>query len=157
MTDTTIDYDKMVQSALMGVIRKILQDAAEKGLIGDHHFYITFNVNHVGVVMPDHLKAKYPEDMTIVLQNQFWDMIVEDSFFEISLSFNRQKEHLHIPFDALIGFLDPSVDFGLHFQNSEAEEEIPRAEVPTLQEIKSIDKKTSETANVVTLDSFRKK
>ena len=154
MSEKTIDYDKMVQTALMSVVRRILEDTAQNGLVGEHHFYITFNVKHPHVVIPAHLKEKYPNDMTIVLQNQFWDMIVTDSFFEISLSFNRMKEHLHIPFDALIGFLDPSVDFGLHFNDEALGTE------ENSKDLRSTDTDIEPDVNsskVVTLDSFRKK
>ena len=162
MTDIKIEYDKMVQSALLGIVRDVLQDTAENGLPGEHHFYVTFDTNHPGVVIPNHLKEKYPDDMTIVLQNQFWDMLVDKEHFEISLSFNRVKEHLYIPFDALLGFLDPSVDFGLHFQTVDEEElkdindqSITLEATPKEDDI--VEPTSSDDDKVVTLDSFRKK
>ena len=120
MTDSIIKYDEMVQTALIGVVRNILIDASENGLPGDHHFYITFQTAHPDVKIPTYLKERYEEDMTIVMQNQYWDLFIDETHFETSLSFNRIKEHLYIPFDALLGFFDPSVDFGLHF-NSEVD------------------------------------
>lgn len=159
MTDSIIQYDEMVQSALIGVVRDILTDAAENGLPGDHHFYITFQTTHPDVKIPDYLKERYEEDMTIVLQNQFWDLSVSDSFFEISLSFNRNKEHLLIPFDSLLGFFDPSVDFGLHF-NAEVDSNIEIVDTedmsPSPEDINN-DEELVEKDNIVALDSFRKK
>ncbi len=159
MTDSIIQYDEMVQSALIGVVRDILIDTAENGLPGDHHFYITFQTTHPDVVIPKYLKERYEEDMTIVLQNQFWDLKVSDAYFGISLSFNRNKEHLRIPFDSLLGFFDPSVDFGLHF-NSEVETTIEVAdteELPPKQEDLDTGEEVVEKDNIVALDNFRKK
>ncbi len=133
MTDSNIKYDEMVQSALISVVRDILVDTAENGLPGEHHFYITFQTTHPDVNIPDYLKERYEEDMTIVLQNQFWDLEVTEKQFGISLSFNRNKEHLVVPFDALLGFFDPSVDFGLHF-NSDVETSIENVEIDEIEE-----------------------
>lgn len=161
MTDSIIKYDELVQAALIGVVRDILIDTAENGLPGEHHFYITFQTNHPGVKIPDYLKERYEEDMTIVLQNQFWDLFIDDEHFEISLSFNRNKELLYVPFDSLLGFFDPSVDFGLHF-NSDAEplvEMAEKEEEDTAEPItpKKKAEKQDEKDNIVTLDTFRKK
>jgi|TARA_R110002096_G_scaffold415163_1_gene616704 uncharacterized protein len=163
MSDGIIKYDEMVQAALIGVVRDILKDTQKNGLPGEHHFYITFQTTHPGVKIPTYLRERYEEDMTIVLQNQFWDLLIDDEHFEISLSFNRNKEHLYIPFDALLGFFDPSVDFGLHFNSDvEATVEIAEADVvedSTLQEVQdsSAEKDNAEKDNIVTLDAFRKK
>ena len=160
MTDSIIKYDEMVQAALIGVVRDILKDTAENGLPGEHHFYITFQTTHPKVKIPKYLKERYEEDMTIVLQNQFWDLSIDDDHFEISLSFNRNKEHLSIPFDALLGFFDPSVDFGLHF-NSDVETTGEVAETDKEEENIVITEDetdiTAEKDNIVTLDAFRKK
>ena len=165
MTDSIIKYDELVQTALIGVVRNILIDASENGLPGDHHFYITFQTTHPDVVIPKYLKERYEEDMTIVMQNQYWDLFIDETHFEISLSFNRNKEHLYIPFDALLGFFDPSVDFGLHF-NSEVDASIEIADQTEPLEIPiSIDKTVvskeatgeEEKDNIFTLDAFRKK
>ena len=172
MNDTIIHYDEMVQNALLSVVRDILQKTAEEGLPGDHHFYITFRTDNPDVKIPPYLKERYPDEMTIVLQNQFWDLMADDDHFEISLSFNRKKEHLYVPFEALIGFFDPSVDFGLHFHGNEVDTmEIEDAEISdTMQELAATsdisdvketkedqEKESEDGDNVVTLDSFRKK
>lgn len=159
MTDSIIQYDEMVQSALIGVVKDILIDTAENGLPGEHHFYITFQTTHPDVKIPDYLKERYEEDMTIVLQNQFWDLSVSENYFEIALSFNRNKEHLLIPFDSLLGFFDPSVDFGLHF-NSDVDTNIEIAdasELPPTQADLDNDTRMVEKDNIVALDNFRKK
>ncbi len=160
MTDSIIKYDEMVQAALLGVVRDILTDTAENGLPGEHHFYITFQTTHPDVKIPDYLKKRYEEDMTIVLQNQFWDLHVDEDHFEISLSFNRNKEHLYIPFDSLLGFFDPSVDFGLHF-NSDVESNLEVGDFEEVLEETVIEEKTNDTNapkdNIVALDAFRKK
>ncbi|MDG1858196.1 MAG: ClpXP protease specificity-enhancing factor SspB [Emcibacteraceae bacterium] len=160
MTDTIIKYDELVQSALIGVVRNLLQDTIKHGLPGDHHFYITLQTNHPDVVIPPYLRERYEDDMTIVMQNQFWDLVVDEDHFEISLSFNRSKEHLYIPFDALLGFFDPSVDFGLHF-NSEIDNDSD-IEIIEEDEIKDTiavveQEDGEEKDNIVTLDAFRKK
>ena len=110
-----IRYDLLTQEALRGVIRNVLTDAAVKGLPGDHHFFITFDTRAEGVRMSTRLKASYPEEMTIVLQHQFWDLAVGDDDFEVGLAFNGIPERLHIPLKAVKAFLDPSVQFGLQF------------------------------------------
>jgi len=160
MTDSIIKYDEMVQAALIGVVRDILIDTKKNGLPGEHHFYITFQTTHPDVKIPVYLKERYEEDMTIVMQNQFWDLLIDDDHFEISLSFNRNKEHLYIPFDALLGFFDPSVDFGLHF-NSDVDTPIEVSDAAEYEEkpiIEEVSKDSSEDKdNIVTLDTFRKK
>ena len=110
-----IRYDLLTQEALRGVIRTVLADAAVKGLPGDHHFFITFDTRAEGVRMSPRLKASYPEEMTVVLQHQFWDLAVGDEDFEVGLAFNGVPERLHIPLKAVKAFFDPSVRFGLQF------------------------------------------
>jgi uncharacterized protein len=110
-----IRYDLLTQDALRGVIRTVLSDAAVKGLPGDHHFFITFDTRADGVRMSARLKSSYPDEMTIVLQHQFWDLAVGDDDFEVGLAFNGIPERLHIPLKAVKAFLDPSVQFGLQF------------------------------------------
>lgn len=114
-----IRYDVMVQEALIGVVRKVLQDAARHGLPGEHHFYITFRSQGPGVKISQRLTEKYPDEMTIVLQHQFWDLLVGEHSFEVGLSFGGVAEKLFVPFDALTGFYDPSVQFGLKFTPDE--------------------------------------
>ncbi len=159
MTQQHFHYDEMVQKALLGVVREVLEDTARHGLPGSHHFYIAFRTDHPGVSIPKHLRERYKEEMTIVLQNQFWDLKVEKNHFEVGLSFNHKPAVLSIPFDAVTGFLDPSVEFGLQFQRQEdAQEQAeetpaePAAEEPAADNTESEDE-----PNVVTLDAFRKK
>ncbi|MCP8937201.1 ClpXP protease specificity-enhancing factor SspB [Alsobacter sp. SYSU M60028] len=121
MPQDLIRYDLLVQEALKGVVRKILTDAAVSGLPGDHHFFISFRTTDPGVRISARLREKYPEEITIVLQHQFWDLIVTEHTFEVGLSFSGIPERLLVPFDALTGFFDPSVQFGLKFDLSGAE------------------------------------
>ena len=122
MNDTTPDslipYDEIVQEALRAVVGRVLgQVEATKGTLpGNHHFYITFKTGAPGVSIPADLKARFPDEMTIVLQNKFWDLVVSDTGFTVSLSFNQVPAKLNIPFSAITAFVDPAVDFGLQFQ-----------------------------------------
>jgi hypothetical protein len=116
MANDLIRYDLLVQDALKGVVRKVLTDAAREGLSGDHHFYVSFRTDAPGVRISQRLREKYPADMTVVLQHQFWDLIVTDQSFEVGLSFSGVPERLFVPFEALTGFFDPSVQFGLKFE-----------------------------------------
>ncbi len=110
-----IRYDLLTQDALRGVIRTVLTDVAVKGLPGEHHFFITFDTRTDGVRMSARLRASYPDEMTIVLQHQFWDLAVGEDDFDVGLAFNGIPERLHIPFKAVKAFMDPSVQFGLQF------------------------------------------
>lgn len=112
-------YDALVDDALRGVVRRVLRMVGEKGLPGSHHFYISFRSTDPGVNLPDYLRAKYPEEMTIVLQHQYWDLIITDEFFEVTVSFNKQQERIKVPFAALSAFVDPSVRFGLQFDRKD--------------------------------------
>ncbi len=130
MTDQ-IRYDLLTQQALRGVVRSVLTDTAKKGLPGDHHFYISFDTKADGVHMSDRLRAQYPDEMTIILQHQFWDLKVSEDGFEVGLSFGGIPERLTVPFDAINGFFDPSVQFGLQFEEvTEGEERLPPANAP---------------------------
>jgi hypothetical protein len=112
-----IRYDLLTQQALRSVVRNVLVDAAKKGqLPGDHHFYISFDTRAEGVRLSNRLRAQYPEEMTIILQHQYWDLEVHDASFEVGLSFGGVPEKLMVPFDAIKGFFDPSVQFGLQFE-----------------------------------------
>lgn len=122
MADDLIRYDLLVQDALRGVVRRVLTDAAREGLAGEHHFYVSFRTEAPGVRMSQALREKYPQDMTIVLQHQFWDLGVTEHSFEVGLSFSGVPERLLVPFDALSGFFDPSVQFGLKFDLNETPE-----------------------------------
>jgi hypothetical protein len=112
-------YDALVDDALRGVVRRVLRQVADKGLPGSHHFYISFRSTDPGVRLPDYLRAKYPEEMTIVLQHQYWDLIIAEDFFEVTVSFNKQQERIKVPFAALSAFVDPSVRFGLQFDRKD--------------------------------------
>ena len=110
-----IRYDLLTQDALRGVIRTVLTGVAVKGLQGEHHFFITFDTRVDGVRMSARLRASYPGEMTIVLQHQFWDLVVGEDHFDVGLAFNGIPERLHVPFKAVKAFMDPSVPFGLDF------------------------------------------
>jgi uncharacterized protein len=116
-----IRYDILAQAALRGVVRTVLADAAKKGLPGEHHFKITFNTKAPDVRLSDRMRAQYPDTMTIVLQHQFWDLVVRDEAFEVGLSFGGVPERLAVPFDAVTAFFDPAVQFGFQFETIDAE------------------------------------
>jgi hypothetical protein len=123
MAAEPIDYDTLTQDALRGVVRTVLVQAAKSGLPGDHHFYISFDTSASGVVLSKRLKDKYPTEMTIVLQHRFWDLSVEHDGFEVKLTFDGIPERLVVPFAAIRVFFDPSVRYGLQFEDPEAEPE----------------------------------
>ena len=106
----------MVADALCDVVRKVLKRTAQHGLRGNHHLFLTFKTDHPEVVLPDYLRSQFPDDMTIVLQHEFWGLTIHSDRFEVTLSFNEVHERMHIPFAALTAFADPSVQFGLQFQ-----------------------------------------
>ena len=122
-----IRYDLLTQQALRAVVRRVLSDVAKTGsLPGEHHFYVTFDTRSPGVKLSPRLREQYPEEMTIVLQHQFWDLAVTDTHFEVALSFNGISEKLHVPLEAIKGFFDPSVQFGLQFETvTEGPRELP--------------------------------
>ncbi len=123
MSVDLIRYDLLVQDALRDVVRRVLTDAARDGLPGEHHFFIGFNTQAPGVRLSARLKERHPTTMTIVLQHQFWDLVVTDKFVEVGLSFGNVPERLHIPFEALTSFYDPSVKFGLQFEPPAGDED----------------------------------
>ena len=116
MAKDLIRYDLLVQEALRDVVRRVLTDAAKNGLPGDHHFYVTFRTQAAGVRLSDRMKEKYPEEMNVILQHQFWDLSVSENAFEVGLSFGGVAERLHVPFASICGFYDPSVEFALKFE-----------------------------------------
>jgi len=120
MPDDHIRYDLLAQQALRGVVRTVLADVAKQGLPGEHHFKITFNTAAPGVRLSDRLRAQYPETMTIILQHQFWDLAVGERAFEVGLAFGGMSERLAVPFDSIVAFYDPAVQFGLQFEAIEA-------------------------------------
>lgn len=137
MVQDHIRYDILAQDALRGVIRKVLTEVAKAGLPGNHHFFITFLTCAPGVRISSRLKEKYPEQMTIVMQHQFWDMVVTDQLFEVGLSFGDVPEKLVVPFSAIRGFYDPSVNFELEFDVTAVEpvgdNDSPGADIETLE------------------------
>lgn len=123
MSETQLPYDLMVEDALRSVVRRSLEVVASRGLPGNHHFYITFRTEHPGVKLPAYLRERYPSEMTIVLQYQFWGLEVREAEFQVTLSFNDKPERLVIPLEAIKAFADPSVRFGLQFDSLEDDEE----------------------------------
>jgi len=160
MVQDLFDYPKMVETALRGVMREALARAAREGLRGAHHFYVSFRTDAPGIALPDYLLDKYPEEMTIVLQHQFWGLEVEDREFRVTLTFQNRPEQLTIPFAAVTSFADPSVKFGLQFEVSSATPQsaalpakVPAQKVGTDEEPKP----SRQAAEIVTLDKFRRK
>src|SRR5215471_2034784 len=123
-----IRYDILAQDALRGVVRKVLMDAAKDGLPGEHHFYISFDTRAEGVRLSPRMRAQYPEEMTVVLQHQFWDLEVTENGFEVGVSFGGIPERVAVPFAAVKGFFDPSVQFGLQFEEVTDAEDSSQAE-----------------------------
>ncbi len=153
--DSLIPYDEIVQDALRAVVGRVLrQIEGHDSLPGEHHFYITFKTHAPGVAIPGHLIAKFPDEMTIVLQNRFWDLSVEGDHFSVGLSFNQTPSMLTIPYAAITAFVDPSVDFGLQFQVSDdgADPE-PHDEADNDRPEMAAD----DGSNVVTVDFGKKK
>lgn len=174
MSEDLIRYDIIIQDALRGAVKKILNEVARTGLPGEHHFYIAFDTTAPGVRISPRLRERYPQEMTIVLQHQFWDLEVGEQTFEVGLSFQNTPERLLVPFKAIRAFADPHVNFGLKFDTVPASEEKPAAPVaisdpddtppprpprpdaaPNAREGASRAKE--EGADVVSLDAFRKK
>jgi uncharacterized protein len=120
MPTPLIRYDLLAQQALRGVVRTVLADVAKNGLPGEHHFKITFNTTAPGVRLSDRVRAQYPETMTIILRAQFWDLAVDDDAFEVGLSFGGIGERLAVPFDSIVAFYDPAVQFGFQFEAIDA-------------------------------------
>jgi hypothetical protein len=148
-------YGQLMEQAARGVVRQVLAQAATQGLPGAHHFYITFRTRFPGVALPDHLLAKFPDEMTVVLEHQFWDLDVKEEVFSVTLTFNGKPEHLTIPFDAITVFADPSVKFGLEFHR--AGEASDAASAPSEAKSAIKPKADAKPGEVVALDSFRKK
>lgn len=169
-----LQYDKMVEGALRSVVTRALEAVVEHGLPGQHHFYITFETTAEGVDIPEFLHKQYPEEMTIVLQHQFWDLAVDNEHFEVTLSFSGAPQKLYIPLMAVTSFFDPSVQFGLRFGDGgealdgEMGEGMPlpdpqnaEADVMLSEENESSDATADDgepkSGEVVNLDAFRKK
>ncbi|MDR3500445.1 MAG: ClpXP protease specificity-enhancing factor SspB [Parvibaculum sp.] len=155
MAEDLMRYDLMAQEALRGVIRRALDVAAKKGLPGEHHFYISFRTDAPGVEVSEKLKKQYPEEITIVLQHQFYNLDVREDGFSVDLTFNKVPEKLVVPYSAVQGFFDPSVQFGLQFEVKKPEG--APAETPKPEPVKDERPAPSGDAAVVSLDAFRKK
>ncbi len=162
MADDMIGYESLMQDALRGVVRAALQEAANpRGLPGKHHFYITFRTHAPGVIIPDHLRARYTDEMTIVLEHQFWDLEVYADRFRVILKFSGQPQPITIPLTAITRFFDPSVKFGLQFEQHHLDETRmasgdDSAGGQTLRDAPQQQSSGAENS-VVSLDAFRKK
>lgn len=179
MNKNFLKYDLMVEDALRGVVRRALENTIEHGLPGDHHFYITFRTRASGVVIPEFLLERYPDEMTIIIQHQYWDLRVNVIEFNVSLSFDNNIIEMTIPFAALTAFVDPSVKFGLQFtaddalQKSESiskpikneqdpSDKIKSDSIPVTSNITKADNDSEENTNkqsaeIVSIETFRKK
>jgi len=183
MAKDFIGYQALTDAALRSVVRDALRRIEKSGLIGSHHFYLTFKTQHPAVVIPDFLREQYPEEMTIILQHQFWGLKVKDDSFEVTLTFKKLPATLTVPFAALTAFFDPGVQFGLQFRGDQAGAKLPTTPSGTPSQLfpavespaQNSDKKQKtrpgkpekteapksvpqpQQAEVVSLDSFRKK
>ncbi|MGB5093380.1 MAG: ClpXP protease specificity-enhancing factor SspB [Parvibaculum sp.] len=159
MAEDLMHYDRLAQDALRGVIRRALKVARDEGLPGEHHFYISFRTRAPGVEISERLRSQYPDEMTIVLQHQFWNLDVREDGFSVDLTFNKIPEKLVIPYSAVQGFFDPSVQFGLQFEVDEAKApEAAPAPAPGSATVTAIgEASAAESGAVVSLDAFRKK
>ncbi|MDE2562304.1 MAG: hypothetical protein KGL48_08665 [Sphingomonadales bacterium] len=158
--DSLIPYDEIVQEALRAVVGRVLGQVEATGgvLPGNHHFYITFKTHAPGVNIPASLRERFPDEMTIVLQNKFWDLTVSEDRFSVGLSFNQRGETLEIPFSAITAFVDPAVDFGLQFQAVvEEDDPEPHDDAENDSPGNSPASESDDGSNVVTVDFGRKK
>lgn len=172
MTNDLMGYEGLLRDAYRVIVRKVLTRVAKTGLPGDHHFYIAFRTKAPGVILPDFLRERHPEEMTIVVQHDFWGLEVDDDGFEIHLHFDRTPTRVVVPFDALTGFLDPSVQFGVKFDDEmgmdlggETQAGYPDREPGAKSHATDADPEGDadpeddgerETATVIAFDSFRK-
>ncbi len=156
--DSLIPYRDMMKRALHGLVREALDLVGTDGLPGNHHFYISFRTRIDGVEMPAHLRARYPEEMTIVLQHQFRGLETDEAGFSVTLSFGGRSERLTIPFEALTAFTDPAVNFGLQFRRQDGDTDTPDGAGAEAKTDADADTgKGDDSGTVVTLDTFRKK
>ncbi len=168
MAKDFIGYQALTDAALRGVVRDALRRIEKSGLIGAHHFYLTFKTHAEGVEIPDFLKEQYPDEMTIIIQHQYWALKVKEDYFEVTLTFKKLPAPLHIPFNALTAFFDPGVQFGLQFR-SEGDAKPSAGPAPVMAPVAASDSQPevpaeapapaekAQPGEVVSLDSFRKK
>jgi hypothetical protein len=162
MAEDLIRYDVLAQEALRAVVKKVLSEVAQAGLPGEHHFFVTFATRYPGVRISPRLLTEYPTDMTVVLQHLFWDLSVNDSAFEVGLSFKGVPETLHVPFQAISSFVDPHAGFQVKFDTTpdasmlDAAESEPAPAQPAAKET-APEPAEPGSADVVSLDAFRKK
>ena len=149
----TIDYGKLMHQAMRGLIQRVLTDVSERGLPGQHHFFVTFDTRHPEADLAQWLRDRYPEEMTVVIQHWFENLEVDDEGFSITLNFGDSPEPLYIPFDAIRTFVDPSVEFGLRFETSEDEDDDPFEDDEDDEQDIEV---TPGDAEIVSLDKFRK-
>ena len=166
MAKDFIGYENLVDQALRQVVRNALARVQKQGMIGSHHFYVTFKTHDPGVEVPDFLRERYPDEMTIVLQNQYSGLDVTDEKFEVMLSFQKLPTTIVVPFAAVTGFADPAVQFGLQFKNATAAQQAANAapstpaqtqSLPSPDETPASTERPAENPQVVSLDRFRKK
>ena len=157
MTDT-LDYGSLMHRAMRGLIFNVLEQVRDHGLPGNHHFFITFNTTHPDVQLANWLKDRYPEEMTVVIQHWFDNLEVREDGFSITLNFGDQPELIQIPFDAIQTFVDPSVEFGLRFENQDMDEDEEEADEtePSAEATETSDEEPRQEAEVVSLDQFRR-
>jgi len=163
-SDDAFDYARMMQRALRAVVRESLGYAAQNGLPGSHHFYIGFDTRHPGVDMPDWLREQFPEEITIVVQHEYWDLAVTHERFSVGLSFSNRSAALTVPFDAVLTFVDPHAEFGLKFDPQDGEEDegaaldeaLGLAQVEPDEDDEDPPKPPNGGGEVVSLDRFRK-
>ena len=150
-----IDYGNLMHNAMRSLIQDVLTEVKNNGLPGEHHFFITFDTNHAGVEMAPWLKDRYPTEITVVMQHWYDDLEVKEDCFSVTLNFGDTPEHLVIPYEAILTFVDPSVEFGLRFETNEEDEDTEEQKLTGSEESNQDDTK-KETGQVVSLDNFRK-
>ena len=150
-----IDYGNLMHNAMRSLIQDVLTEVKNNGLPGEHHFFITFDTNHAGVEMASWLKDRYPTEITVVMQHWYDDLEVRDDGFSVTLNFGDTPEHLVIPYEAILTFVDPSVEFGLRFETNEEDDDTDEQK-PTVSKESNKDDTKKETGQVVSLDNFRK-
>ncbi|SDY26874.1 SspB family protein [Citreimonas salinaria] len=151
-----IDYGRLMHRAMRGLIQEVLFDVAERGLPGEHHFFITFDTGHPDVEIADWLSDRYPQEMTVVMQHWFDGLDVGEEGFAVTLNFGDSPERLYIPYDAIRTFVDPSVEFGLRFESQDDEDDEDELDEDDTAEVEEDADKKHQDAEIVSLDKFRK-